>query len=97
MEQDTKEDLRKLREELTVAMRQQKPSKQFGATLLIALVGLHLTEHRLTKTQGQEERRQIQHEYTHRKRIIETGIQRLRRRRHQERERGAREIFRSMP
>ena len=96
MQKDTKEDLRKLREELTAAMREQKPSKQFGATLLIALVGLHLTENRLTKTQGKEERRQIQHEYIHRKRIIENGIQKLRQST-QKVEEGARQIFRSLP
>lgn len=77
MPRDLKEELRKTRKELTACMAETMPSKEFGATIIMAVVGLHLIEARIRKSQNLEERRQSIDEFNWGKAIIEKGIRAL--------------------
>jgi len=77
MPRDLKREVRQIREELTACMVETMPSKEFGATILTAMVGLHVIEARIRKTQNLEERRQLIDEFNSGKNIIEKGIRAL--------------------
>ena len=73
-----KSEIQKTRQELMASMGQTTPAKEFGATLLMAMVGLHVTEARIRKTQNFEERREKINEFNRQRNAIEKGIQALR-------------------
>jgi uncharacterized protein YcbK (DUF882 family) len=74
-----KADLERVSRDLTVAMGKTLPTKEFGADIVMAMVGLHVIESRIRKTQNLEERRRLTNEFKRKKRIIEKGIASLRR------------------
>ena len=78
MLQNLKRDLKKIREELMACRRNTMPAKEFGATLLMAVVGLHVTEARIRKTQNLDERRRLINEFNTRRRTVEKAIRLLR-------------------
>jgi hypothetical protein len=73
-----KKELMGVRQAFMAAMGQTTPAKEFGATLLMAMVGLHVTEARIRQTQNFEERREKIHEFNRQRNAIEKGIQALR-------------------
>ena len=73
-----KQELMGVRQDLMAALGQTTPAKEFGATLLMAMVGLHVTEARVRKTQNFEERRRLINEFNRQRNAIEKGIQALR-------------------
>jgi hypothetical protein len=73
-----KREIQKTRQALMASMGQTTPAKEFGATLLMAMVGLHVTEGRIQKTQNFEERRRLTNEFNRQRHAIEKGIQVLR-------------------
>ena len=78
MLQNLKRDLKETRQDLMAALGQTTPAKEFGATLLMAVVGLHVTEARIRKTQNLEERRQLINEFNRQRNTIKHGIRALR-------------------
>ena len=77
MLQDLQKDLKEIRRELRECMGKTFPSKEYSATLILAMVGLHMTEAEIRKTQDMIERRRLIHEFNSRRQTIQTGIQRL--------------------
>ena len=73
-----KQELIGVRQDLMASMGQTTPAKEFGATLLMAMVGLHVTEARIRKTQNLEERRRLINEFNRQRNAIEKGIRVLR-------------------
>ena len=74
-----KADLERVSRDLTDAMGETKPSRNFSTDIVLAMVGLHVIESRIRKTHKQEERRSLIDEFNRKKRIIEKGIASLRR------------------
>jgi hypothetical protein len=70
--------LMKIRQELRECIRNTLPSKEFGATMILAMVGLHMTEAELQKTQNIIERRRLISEFKSRRDAIKKGIRLLR-------------------
>lgn len=79
MSQNLNEELRGIREDLTSCLKETFPSKEFRATLIMAMVGLHVIEARIRKTQNLNERRQLINEFNKGKGTIEKGIHALKR------------------
>ena len=78
MHLNLKKELMAARQAFTASMGQTTPAKEFGATLLMAMVGLHVTEARIRETRNFEERREKIHEFNRQRNAIEKGIQALR-------------------
>ncbi len=72
--------LETLREKFTHVMSVIEPTKEFGATMVLAMLRLHLVEARIHKTQNRKERRRLIHEFTKGERTIEKGLQALKER-----------------
>jgi hypothetical protein len=70
--------LMKIRQELRECMSKTLSSKEFGATMILAMVGLHMTEAELQKTQNIVERRRLISEFKNRRDAIKKGIRLLR-------------------
>jgi hypothetical protein len=73
-----KQELMRVRQNFMASMGQTTPAKEFGATLMMAVVGLHVTEARIRKTQNLEERRRLINEFNRQRNAIEKGIRALR-------------------
>ena len=69
-----KKELMGVRQAFMAAVGQTTPTKEFGATLLMAMVGLHVTEGRIRNTQNFEERRRLINEFKSRRKTIEKAI-----------------------
>ena len=78
MRLNLKQELMRVRQDLMAALGQTTPAKEFGATLRMAVVGLHVTEARIRKTQNLEERRRLINEFNRQMNAIEKGIQAFR-------------------
>jgi len=78
MRLNLKQELMRVRQNFMASMGQTTPAKEFGATLMMAVVGLHVTEARIRKTPNFEERRQLINEFNRQMNAIEKGIQALR-------------------
>lgn len=76
--QNLQEELNRVRQDLMASFREAMPTKQFTATIFLAVVSLHLIVAQVQKTRNLEERRRLLDEFTKRKSIIEKGIQLLR-------------------
>jgi len=77
MLQNPQKDLRKTRQELMVCLSETLPTKEFSATIIMAMVRLHVIEARIRKTQDIIERRRLINEFNNRRNTIERGIQLL--------------------
>ena len=77
MSQNLNGELRGIREDLTSCLKETFPSKEFRATLIMAMVGLHVIEARMRKTQNLNERRQLINKFNKGKGTIEKGIRAL--------------------
>ena len=73
-----KRSLKETRQELTATMGQTPPAKEFGATLMMAMVGLHVTEARVRRTRSLDERRKLIDEFRRQRNAIKNGIRALR-------------------
>ena len=71
-------DLIEVRNEVAASMQETMPAKEFGAGLVMAVVGLHLIEARIRETQNLEERRRLISEFNSRRKAIEKAIGLLR-------------------
>jgi hypothetical protein len=79
MLQNLQRDLREIRQELMVVLGETMPTKEFRATMIVAMVGLHLIEARIRKTSNLEERRRLIDEFNSGKKTIWKGIESLKR------------------
>ena len=70
MLQNLKREIQKTRDALMAALVQTTPAKEFGTTLLMAVVGLHVTEARIRKTLNLEERRRLINEFNRQRTAI---------------------------
>ena len=66
-----------LRQELMTCMEKTMPCKDFRATIIMAMVGLHVIETQIRKTPNLEERRRLINEFNKGKGTIEKGIRAL--------------------
>jgi len=74
MPQDMQRELIKTRQNLTECLAKTMPSKEFRATIIMAMVGLHRIEAQIRNSQNIEERRQLIDEFNRGISIIEKGI-----------------------
>ncbi len=77
MLQNIQRELRQTRQEVIDSLMGTMPSKEFTATIMMAMVALHVIEARIHKTQNLEERRQLIDEFNKGRNTIEKGIQLL--------------------
>lgn len=70
-------ELETLRENLADLFSVIEPTKEFGATMVLAMLRLHMTEARIRKTRNLKERRRLIHEFINGKSTIENGLQAL--------------------
>jgi len=66
------------RRDISGAMQATMPSKEFGATVTLAMIHLGLTETEICKTTNLNERREKINEFNRQRNAIEKGIQALR-------------------
>ena len=77
MSVNLQKELESIRQELRKCMSKTLPSKEYGATIILAMVGLHITEAEVRKTQNMIERRRLIHEFNDQKNTIQRSIQLL--------------------
>ena len=77
MLRDFHEEVEQTRKSLAEAMQASLPSRQFGTTIMLALVHLTLTQERIRKTVNLEERRTYINEFDTVRRAIQKGIRLL--------------------
>ena len=70
-------EVEETRRYLSAAMQATLPSKQFNATIMLALVNLSLTKERIRKTTDLQERRKLIHEFDKCRNAIQKGIKLL--------------------
>ena len=70
-------ELETLRENLADLFSVIEPTKEFGATMVLAMLRLHMIEARIRKTRNLTERRRLIHEFINGKSTIEKGLQAL--------------------
>jgi len=63
MNRNFSKELENARERLSTAMQAANPAKDFGADLILAMVGLHLLAKKINRTFDLEERRCLTHEF----------------------------------
>ena len=80
MSRDLEKQTEQVRQDLAVCLKQTMPARQFRATMILALVGLHMTAARIKKTDNLKERRQLRNEFNRRKDAIEKGVKLLKQR-----------------
>ncbi|EFK08797.1 conserved hypothetical protein [delta proteobacterium NaphS2] len=68
-------ELETLREKFTDLFSATEPAKEFGATMVLAMLRLHMVEARIRKTHNYKERRRLIDEFTSGKITIEKGLQ----------------------
>ena len=78
MSVNVQEVLRQTRRDLADCFKETRPSQQFGATITLAMVGLHVTAGRIRQTHNLKERRLLLNEFNKRKSAIAKGIMLLR-------------------
>lgn len=79
MSQNLQRVLVETRQELMSCLGATIPTKEFRATMIMAMVGLHLTEARIRKTSNLKERRRLIDEFNRGKNTIWKGIELLKR------------------
>jgi hypothetical protein len=73
-------ELETLKEDLANLFSVIEPTKEYGATMVLAMLRLHMVEARIHKTRNLKERRRLIYEFTKGKNIIEKGLQTLKER-----------------
>ena len=77
MSRDLDNEIQKLRRDLQIGLEKAKPIEQFGAAMILAMIGLDgLAEH-AKKSQDPNERRKLFHEFERKKGTVEKGIRLL--------------------
>ena len=71
------EEVEQARKNLSEAMQTTLPSRQFGTTMVLAIVHLALTNERIRKTTNLQERREYINEFNRTRSAIEKGIKLL--------------------
>jgi hypothetical protein len=77
MSQNLKRELKELRHHLMACLCTTIPTKEFRAAITMAMIGLHITEAQIRKTQNLEERRRLINEFNKRKNAIQKGLRAL--------------------
>jgi len=72
-----KNELQTLRESLMKCFRETPPSRQVNALLSLSAIWLHVLADRHERIQDPKERRRLEDEFDHGKRVIEQGIRKL--------------------
>jgi hypothetical protein len=73
-------ELRQISESMMVCFKETMPTKQFTATITLAVVSLHVLAARIQKTQNLEERSKMLNAFSRKKEKIKKGIRILRQR-----------------
>ena len=71
-------EVEKVRAKLCAELRETLPSRQFSATITLALVDLTRTKERIRQTAHLNERRKLIHEFDRNRQAIEKGLRLLR-------------------
>lgn len=79
MSQNLQRELVETRQELMRCLGATMPTKEFRATMIMAMVGLHLVEARIRETSNLEERRRLIDEFNSGTKTIWKGIELLQR------------------
>lgn len=79
MNRNFRKELENTRNRLSAAMLAANPAKDFGADLILAMVGLHLLAKKINRTFDLEERRCLTHEFNQGRLAMEKCIRKLQR------------------
>ena len=79
MNRNFRKELENTRNRLSAAMQAANPAKEFGADLILAMVGLHLLAKKINRTFDLEERRCLTHEFNQGRKGMENCIRKLQR------------------
>ena len=71
---DIHKELKNLREEVMFCFTKTRPAKEFGATMILAIVRLHMIEARIRRTRNLNERRRLIHEFTRGRSAVEKKL-----------------------
>ena len=71
---DIHKELKNLREEVMFCFSKTRPAKEFGATMILAIVRLHMIEARIRRTRNLNERRRLIHEFTRGRSAVEKKL-----------------------
>jgi len=74
-------ELEILREKYSRVFSATEPTREFGATMFLAMLRLHMVESRICKSNNLKERRRLINEFKSGKSAIEKGIDAFKRRR----------------
>ena len=74
MMMNLQQELKELRNKLSLSMRETLPSRKFTATVMLAMVHLDMTAEAIKRTRGVNERRELIHEFGRSKSAVEKGI-----------------------
>ena len=77
MPRNFKNEVEETRRCLSTAMQKTPPSKQFSATIMLALVQLSLAKERIRKTTNLQEKRELIYEFDKCRKAIQKGIRLL--------------------
>ena len=67
-------ELKNLREEVMTCFSKTRPAKEFGATMILAILKLHMIEAEIRRTRNLNERRRLIHEFTRRRSAVEKKL-----------------------
>ena len=77
MSRDLNQEICEIRQRVSAAMAENMASKQFGATIMLALIGLHLKAREFTRSRDLDERRRLLQDIDRSKMAINKGIELL--------------------
>jgi hypothetical protein len=77
MNRNFSKELENTRNRLSAVMQAANPTKEFGANLILAMVGLHLLAKKINRTLDLEERRCLTHEFNQGRSAMEKCIRAL--------------------
>ena len=78
MNRNFSKELENTRNRLSFAMQAVRPTREFGANLILGMVRLHVLAKRITETRNMEERRCLTNEFNQGRSAMEKGIRALR-------------------
>jgi hypothetical protein len=79
MSESMQKELRRTRQSVADCLRKYNPTRQFRATLVLAMIGMHLVASRIDKTKNPKERRLLVDEFNQSRNAITNGLQLLKR------------------
>ena len=74
MKRNFSKELENTRNRLSVAMQAAMPTKEFGATVVLGMIRLHVLAKKIRESRNLEERRCLTNEFTQGRSAMEKGI-----------------------